>query len=130
MRNFEEYAQMFPNKEGNFSTVIEYFFLLSDHDFMEALESMAEGYGFSANYRGFNFPDSYHPEEDGYFEEGVEFFITYGPGGETNQTIIDNHSYVMYLEIACNDFLTRHSQFDDEVKRYLAQIRDNLNLYK
>ncbi|MED1919410.1 ribonuclease toxin immunity protein CdiI [Brevibacillus sp. DP1.3A] len=111
MRSFEEYAQMFPNKEGNFSMVIEYFFLLSDYDFMEALEFMAEGYGFSANYRGFNFPDSYHREEDRYFEEGVEFFIIYGLGGKTNQTIIDNHSYVMYLEIACNDLLTRQEIF-------------------
>lgn len=95
--------------------------LLLKFNFISHLERMSQNIGYGAEAYGYNFPDIFDScDEEGYFEEGVEFYFV-----KTGE-VLSEEQYHQYLKIACEIYLESHPEDKYKVELYLNKILTNI----
>lgn len=108
------------------SPMINYFDNLQDSKFMEVMSLFSKDLGFGNEYHICLFASSWHPQEEGYFESGVQFVDV--TGRDEKSIIVDYSTFYKYFRITCEDYLTRHPQDRKKIEEGLKVIRDRYNL--
>lgn len=108
------------------SPMINFFDNLQDSKFMEAMSLFSKDWGFGNEYHICSFASSWHPQEEGYFESGVQFVDA--TGNDEKSVIVDYSTFYKYLSVACEDYLSRHPQDRNKVEDGLKAIRERYNI--
>lgn len=97
-----------------------YFSAALKFEFLKKLEYMSKGISLGGDVFGYNFPDSYDIGDDGYFEQGIEFYIN------NQNVVIANEDFLSCLKVVCEVYLTDNPEDKDAVLNYLTAIQGNL----
>ncbi len=122
-------SSKFGNVEGidiSWGPMINYFENLQDSKFMEVLDYFSKDYGYGNEYHICSFASNWHPQEEGYFETGVQFVDA--TGKEEKSIIVEYSVFFKFLSVACEDYLSRYPGDRSEVEKELKVIQERYNI--
>lgn len=112
-----KFEKLFFNDKEKYAVVIAFFDWMIRNDFKHILNTLAKDTGYWDEVLGCNLPSLFDSEdEDGYFEDGVEFYLN------DIDIKIDFQMYIKCLELACKIYKEENGD-DKEVKNNLLIIQ-------
>lgn len=112
-----KFEKLFFNDKEKYAVVTTFFDWIIRSDFKHILNTLAEDISYGDEVLGCNLPSLFDSEdEDGYFENGVEFYLN------DIDIKIDFQMYIKCLELACKIY-TEENGDDKEVKNNLLIIQ-------
>ncbi|MCI9080698.1 MAG: hypothetical protein HFH68_17645 [Lachnospiraceae bacterium] len=112
-----KFEKLFFNDKEKYAVVIAFFDWIIRSDFKHILNTLAEDTSYGDEVLGCNLPSLFDSEdEDGYFDDGVEFYLN------DIDIKIDFQMYIKCLELACKIYIEENGD-DKEVKSNLLIIQ-------
>lgn len=110
-----------------YAPMINFFNNLQNYKFMEVPNCFSKDTGFENEYHICSFASSWYPQEEGYFESGVQFVDATGTSAQ-QLVIVDYVAFYKFLKMACENYLETHPQDRGKTEDDLKTIRKRYNI--
>lgn len=104
-----KFGEKFRYDKHKYHIVINYFENMIKNDFLSKIEHMGREMSYGSDISGITFPNIFEdPEEEGYFEEGVMFYL------DTEEIIIDYKMFIECIELATQIYLEQKNDIEEK----------------
>lgn len=91
-----------------------FFNAVSDSSFVQVVDHLTKGIGYSINVADCSFPGDLDPGEESF--DGVCFSIY------EDEVVISNDQLRHYLQVVCDDYTSKHPEDERVLKEYLGRL--------
>ena len=120
----EQFEDRFFDDHDKYFTVIAFFMWILERakNFKERIHDFSKEIGFGNEVLGCIFPTIFEsPDEEGYFEEGVEFYGIVG--NDEDEIVIDYVMFLKCVELAYSIYSEKYGR-DEEIEKDIEYMHE------